>query len=58
MVKENILRIVNLLTKELALLEKSSKESILFYEYENEGDLFKAQRFLTDLAFKVLAYIH
>lgn len=31
MIKENLLRIVNLLTKELALLEKSSKESILFY---------------------------
>lgn len=35
MIKENILRISNLLARELAVLEKSSKESLLFYEYLN-----------------------
>jgi hypothetical protein len=58
MIKENLLRIVNLLTKELALLEKSSKESILFYEYKNEMELYSSQRFLIDLAFKATSYIH
>ena len=58
MIKENILRISNLLVKELALLEKSSKESLLFYEYLNEEELYSAQRFFIDLAFKLLTYIH
>jgi hypothetical protein len=35
MIKENLLRINTLLSKVLALLEKSSKESTLFYEYKN-----------------------
>jgi hypothetical protein len=58
MIKENLLRINNLLSKALALLEKSSKESTLFYEYKDEEELHRAQRFLIDLAFKVLSFIH
>ena len=58
MIKENLLRINSLLSKALALLEKSSKESTLFYEYKNEQELLSAQRFLIDLAFKVLSFIH
>lgn len=54
--KENSLRISDLLTSEIALLEKSSKESILFYEYKDQKELTKAQRFLIDFAFKVLTY--
>ena len=40
----------------MALLENSSKESIIFYEYKDEKELTKAQRFLIELAFKVLTY--
>jgi hypothetical protein len=55
--KENALRISTLLTRELALLERSSKESILFYEYKDEMELYKAQRFLIDFAFKAMTYV-
>lgn len=56
--REKVSRIRDLLSAQLALLEKSSKESLLFYEYAGQDDLLQAQRFLIDLAFKVIAYLH
>jgi hypothetical protein len=56
--KENALRVRNLLISEIALLERSSKESILLYEYKDQKELAKAQRFLIDFAFKALTYAH
>jgi thiazole synthase ThiGH ThiG subunit len=52
-----VLRLNSLLTQELAILERSSKESTLFYEYKDETELIKAQRFLIDIAFKAMTYI-
>ena len=56
--KEIVLRIYNLLERKLALIEKSHKESILFYSYQDESELIRAQRFLINFAFNILSYIH
>lgn len=51
-------RLYSLLEQELALLQKTNKESICIYNYRNETELMKGERILIDFAFKVIHYIH
>lgn len=41
----------------MKLLSNTSKESIMIYEYEHEGEMTEGQQLLIDMAFKILAYI-
>lgn len=40
------------------MVQKTHKESILFYSYQDAPELVRAQRFLINFAFNILTYIH